>query len=330
MQQQADDDATARLIRSGQAVIETEQQSVARLAIRIDARFVNACRYMLACTGRVVVLGMGKSGHIASKIAATLASTGTPAFFVHAGEASHGDLGMITASDVVMALSNSGETEELITVLPVIKRLAVPLIAMTGNLGSTLARAASVSLDVSVSKEACPLGLAPTASTTASLAMGDALAVALLEARGFAPADFARAHPGGSLGRKLLLRVDDIMHRGKDIPTVGEQTLLSRALLEMTEKGLGMTTVTDRGGQLSGVFTDGDLRRTLDGGKDIHNIRVGEVMTRQYKTIPSHALAAEALQLMEQYKINALLVIDDGGALAGVLNMHDLLRAKVV
>ncbi|QFY91100.1 KpsF/GutQ family sugar-phosphate isomerase [Magnetovirga frankeli] len=285
---------------------------------------------MLHAQGRVIVTGMGKSGHIGNKIAATLASTGTPAFFVHPGEASHGDLGMFTDKDVVLALSNSGETGEILTILPLIKRLGVPLIALTGNPGSNLAREADVHLDVSVEKEACPLGLAPTSSTTASLAMGDALAVALLEARGFTEKDFARSHPGGSLGRRLLLHVADIMRSGEAIPQVGQDASLNQALLEMTRKGLGMTAVVDDQGCILGIYTDGDLRRTLDQGLDIHQIGIRQVMTPGCVTLPRHSLAAEALQLMESRKINALLVADEGGQLIGALNMHDLLRAGVV
>ncbi|RTZ80228.1 MAG: D-arabinose 5-phosphate isomerase [Gammaproteobacteria bacterium] len=297
---------------------------------RIDHNFVRACEDMLDCRGRIVVTGMGKSGHIANKIAATLASTGSPAFFVHPGEASHGDLGMITGGDVVLALSNSGETGEIITILPIIKRLGVPLVAMTGNPESTLAKEADVNIDVSVDKEACPLGLAPTASTTASLAMGDALAVALLETRGFTELDFARSHPGGSLGRRLLLHVADIMHRGEKIPRVGKKATISEALVEMTAKGLGMTAVADENGAISGIFTDGDLRRTLDKGVDLHNTPVTEVMTPGGVTTRPDRLAAEALKLMEENKINALLVVDDTNRLTGALNMHDLLRAGVV
>ncbi|ABI57567.1 KpsF/GutQ family sugar-phosphate isomerase [Alkalilimnicola ehrlichii MLHE-1] len=314
----------------GQAVLELEADAVRTLTERVDATFVRACRHMLACRGRVVVTGMGKSGHIAGKIAATLASTGTPAFFVHPGEASHGDLGMITRDDVVLALSNSGETNEITTILPLIRRLHVPLIALTGNPDSTLARAADDHLDVSVAQEACPLGLAPTASTTASLAMGDALAIALLEARGFTADDFARSHPGGRLGRRLLLLVEDVMHTGTRIPRVGEDTPLAEALLEITRKGLGMTAIVDGDDRILGVFTDGDLRRCLDQGLDIHRLRVGEVMTRGGRTVRPDALAAEALELMESHRINALLVTDDGQRLLGALNMHDLLRAGVV
>ncbi len=316
-------------MRAARAVIETERQAVGNLEHRIDSHFVSACQLVLECRGRVVVLGMGKSGHIAHKIAATLASTGTPSFFVHPGEAGHGDLGMITRDDVVIALSNSGETGEIITLLPVIKRLDIPLIALTGNLASTLGKAATVCLDVSVAREACPLGLAPTASTTASLVLGDALAVALLEARGFNAEDFARSHPGGSLGRRLL-SVRDIMHTGDEIPRVEEKTILSRTLLEMSAKGLGMTAVLDERGEVSGVFTDGDLRRTLDAGFDVHTTTTGEVMTKNGKTIAATCLAAEALRMMEEYRINALLVLDQDRQLIGVLNMHDLLRAQAV
>lgn len=314
----------------GLAVIETEARAVSALAGRIDAQFARACDYILACTGRVVVLGMGKSGHIGGKIAATLASTGTPAFFVHPGEASHGDLGMITPKDVVLALSNSGETGELLTILPLIKRLGIPLISMTGNANSTLARAANVNLDVSVEKEACPLGLAPTASTTAALAMGDALAVALLESRGFTAEDFARAHPGGSLGRRLLLLIDDIMHTGDTIPQVGVDAPLTEALHEMTRKGLGMTAVLDADGRVAGVFTDGDLRRAVDREINLHRTPVGELMTRNCKTVPPGMLAAEALAIMQASKINGLLVVDAERRLIGALGMHDLLRAGVV
>ncbi|MDH3980450.1 MAG: KpsF/GutQ family sugar-phosphate isomerase [Gammaproteobacteria bacterium] len=313
------------------AVIDTEARAIDRLEAEIrKPSFIEACRLMLACQGRVVVTGMGKSGHIAGKIAATLASTGTPAFFVHPGEASHGDLGMITTADVVLALSNSGETGEIVTILPLIKRLKVPLIAMTGNPQSTLSRAAAANINVSVEKEACPLGLAPTASTTAALAMGDAIAVALLESRGFTEEDFARSHPGGALGRRLLLLIDDLMHTGKAIPQVSADTLLSDALMEMTHKGLGMTAVVDTDGKLAGVFTDGDLRRTIDHRVDVHTAKVSEVMTANCKTIQPGMLAAEALQIMDATKINALPVINDKNELVGALNMHDLLRAGVV
>lgn len=319
-----------RLAALGRKVIETETRAVAALAARIDADFVTACRYMLVCGGRVVVLGMGKSGHVGGKLAATLASTGTPAFFVHPGEASHGDMGMITGKDVVVALSNSGETREIIVLLPLIKRLGVPLIALTGNPRSTLARAAAAHIDVSVAQEACPLGLAPTASTTAALAMGDALAVALLEARGFSADDFALAHPGGTLGRKLVLRIGDIMHTGEEMPTVGERTLLRDALLEMSRKGLGVTAIVGERLRVIGIFTDGDLRRALDQGVDVHSARMGAVMTRACTTVSSECLAVEALSLMQRKKINALLVVDTDRILVGVLNMHDLLRSGVV
>lgn len=320
-----------KLQQLGRAVLETEAEAILALKGRVDAAFVSACEYMLHCEGRIVVTGMGKSGHIGDKIAATLASTGTPAFFVHPGEASHGDLGMITAKDVVLALSNSGETEEILTILPIIKRLGVPLITLTGNPGSRLARAADANIDVTVAKEACPLGLAPTASTTASLAMGDALAIALLESRGFTEEDFARSHPAGSLGRRLLLRIEDLMHTGEAVPRVGETATLSEALLEMSRKGLGMTTVVDQAGRVSGVFTDGDLRRLLDHGEvQIRKLGVAEVMQRQCTTVAAHLLAAEALRIMDDKRINALPVTDEEGLLVGALNMHDLLRAGVV
>lgn len=316
--------------RLGLAVIETEVEGLQGIAARVDENFVRACEHMLSCEGRIVVIGMGKSGHVGHKIAATLASTGTPAFFVHPGEASHGDLGMITAQDVVVALSNSGETDEVLTIVPIIRRLGIPMIALTGNPDSTLARGASVHIDVSVEKEACPLGLAPTASTTAALAMGDALAIALLEARGFTEEDFARSHPGGRLGRRLLIHISDIMHRGDDIPIVSDDATVSDALLEMTRKGLGMTAIVDGEGNLSGIFTDGDVRRALDQSVDVHHTPITDVMTRNGKTIGPEELAAQGLHMMETNRINALLVIDEAGQLVGALNMHDLLRAGVV
>ncbi len=319
-----------KLKQLGRDVLETEARAVARLKDRIDDNFVRACQYMLACDGRIIVIGMGKSGHIGGKIAATLASTGSPAFFVHPAEASHGDLGMITAKDVVLALSNSGETEEIKILLPIIKRLGVPLIALTGNPASTLARAADVHIDVSVDKEACPLGLAPTASSTAALAMGDALAISLLEARGFTADDFALSHPGGRLGRRLLLLIDDVMHTGDTIPRNAPEDRLDAALMEMTRKGLGITVVTDADDRLLGVFTDGDLRRTLDRRIDIHAVGVAEVMTRHCRRVHPGILAAEALGLMDTYKINALPVVDSDDKLLGVLNMHDLLRSGVM
>jgi len=323
-------DERAKLKQLGTAVVETEAAAVAALTARIDDSFIRACELMLACQGRIVVIGMGKSGHIGSKIAATLASTGSPAFFVHPGEASHGDLGMITPKDVVLTFSNSGETEEILTILPLIKRLGVPLIALTGNENSSLGKAAAVHIDVSVEKEACPLGLAPTSSTTVALVMGDALAVALLEHRGFTPEDFARSHPGGRLGRRLLLLIRDIMHTGDALPGVSDDVLLVDALMEMSRKGLGMTAVLDKQDKLVGIFTDGDLRRAVDQGVDIYHARVGELMTRNGRTVGPDELAAEALHLMETHKVNALLVVDEHKHLVGALNMHDLLRAGVV
>ncbi|OGT21146.1 MAG: D-arabinose 5-phosphate isomerase [Gammaproteobacteria bacterium RBG_16_57_12] len=320
-----------QLKRLGRAVIDTEAEAVKALSTRVDENFVAACRHMLACEGRIIVMGMGKSGHVGSKVAATLASTGSPAFFVHPGEASHGDLGMITDKDVVLALSNSGETEEILTILPIIKRLGVPLIALTGRPQSTLAREATVHIDVSVEKEACPLGLAPTSSTTVTLVMGDALAVSLLESRGFTAEDFARSHPAGSLGRRLLLHVHDIMHTGPAIPQVAPTATLGDALVEMTRKGLGMVVIVDTGQRVSGVFTDGDLRRVLDHGEvNIRAMHIDEHMTRHCKTARPEMLAAEVLQMMEQHKINALPVVDAEHRLMGALNMHDLLRAGVV
>ncbi|HVC38169.1 MAG TPA: KpsF/GutQ family sugar-phosphate isomerase [Gammaproteobacteria bacterium] len=321
---------TANLLHLARQVLEIEAAAITALAPRLDEHFTKACRLLLACRGRVVVMGMGKSGHVANKIAATLASTGTPAFYVHPGEASHGDMGMITGEDVVLALSNSGETGELIIILPLIKRLGVKLVTLTGQSNSTLAKAADVNLDVSVAQEACPLNLAPTASTTAALAMGDALAVSLLSTRGFTEEDFARSHPGGSLGRRLLLRVQDIMHAGETIPKVAEGALLSQALVEMTRKGLGMTAIVDQKNHVAGIFTDGDLRRTLEKEINVHRTKIDEVMTRRCTTVVPEILAGEALHLMESHKFNALLVVDTNGVLVGALNMHDLLRAGVV
>ncbi|MGB9671265.1 MAG: KpsF/GutQ family sugar-phosphate isomerase [Halothiobacillaceae bacterium] len=319
-----------RLLGLARAVLDTEAAALVRLNARLDQAFVRACQLMLACQGRVVVTGMGKSGHIGGKIAATLASTGTPAFFVHPGEASHGDLGMITRQDVVLALSNSGETPEILAILPIIKRLGVPMIALTGRPQSTLAREAEVHIDVGVDKEACPLGLAPTASTTAALAMGDALAVALLETRGFTAEDFALSHPGGALGRRLLLHVRDIMHSGERLPKVELGAPLRDALIEITRKGLGITAVVDAEGRLAGVFTDGDLRRALDHADiDLRGARVDELYTPGGKTCPAGMLAAEALGLMERHKINALIVVDEDRRPVGALNTHDLLRAGV-
>jgi arabinose-5-phosphate isomerase len=322
--------ASESLIARGRRVLATESAAVAALEHRLGEDFADACRLLLACEGRIVVTGMGKSGHVGSKIAATLASTGSPSFFLHPGEAVHGDIGMITAKDVVLAISNSGETDELLTILPVIKRLDIPLVALTGNRSSTLARYASATLDVSVPAEACPLNLAPTASTTATLAMGDALAVAVLEARGFTEEDFARSHPGGTLGRRLLLHVDEVMRTGEDLPAVGPDTPLSAGLLEMSRKGLGMTTVVDDRRRVLGVFTDGDLRRALDGQIDLRATRMGEVMTANCKAARPRMLAAEAVHLMETHRITALPVVDDDGLLVGALNVHDLLRAGVM
>lgn len=319
-----------RLRVLGRAVINVETQALADLESRIDDHFVRACALMLGCEGRIVVIGMGKSGHVGSKIAATLASTGTPAFFVHPGEASHGDLGMITSKDVVLALSNSGETEEILTILPIIKRLAVPFIAMTGNPASTMARNATVNIDVHVDKEACPLGLAPTASTTAALAMGDALAIALLEFRGFTEADFARSHPGGRLGRRLLLHVSDIMRTGDEVPAVSVHAPLTEGLLEMSKKGMGMTAVVDAQRGVLGIFTDGDLRRALDRGIDVHKIDMRQVMTPHCVTIRETPLAAEGVQVMQSRKVYSLLVTDAAGVLIGAISMHDMLRAGVV
>jgi arabinose-5-phosphate isomerase len=319
------------IVRHARAVIATEAEAIGALEPRIGADFVEACRLILNCHGRVVVTGMGKSGHVARKIAATLASTGTPSFYVHPGEASHGDLGMIMPQDIVLALSYSGETDEVLFILPTLKREGIPLIAITGKPGSSLARQADVHLDGSISCEACPLGLAPTTSTTAALVLGDALAIALLEARGFTSDDFARSHPAGSLGRRLLLRISDVMHTGDDIPRVAPDVGLTTALVEMTRKHLGMTAVVDADDRLLGVFTDGDLRRALDDvGVDLRGATVTELMTRGPKTIGPDKLAAEAAQLMEKHQIHALLVVDADRRVVGALNIHDLLRARVV
>ncbi|MBW8312132.1 MAG: KpsF/GutQ family sugar-phosphate isomerase [Rhizobium sp.] len=319
------------LIASGRTVIDIEAQALQALKGSLGADFAAACRHILACRGRVVCTGMGKSGHIATKIAATLASTGTPAFFMHPGEASHGDLGMVTDADVVLALSNSGESDEILSIIPSLKRQGNVMIAMTGRPGSSLARLAHVHLDASVPAEACPLGLAPTSSTTAALALGDALAVALLEARGFTAEDFARSHPAGALGRRLLLHIRDIMHAGDDIPRVPVEASASAALLEMTRKRLGMTAVVDADGVLQGVFTDGDLRRCLDDeDTDLKATPVSQLMGRRPKTIGADALAVEAAHLMEAHKVNALVVVDAANRVVGALNIHDLLRARVV
>jgi len=318
------------LRKMGLAVIEAEARAVQSLADRLDHDFSRACHAMLDCKGRIIVIGMGKSGHIGGKIASTLASTGSPAFFIHPGEAAHGDFGMITADDVIIAVSNSGETDEIITLLPLIKRLGVPLIALCGKRHSSLGEAATAYLDISVEIEACPLNLAPTSSTTVTLVMGDALAIALLEMRGFTERDFARSHPAGRLGRRLLLHISDVMNTGDKMPVVHHDVLLSEALLEMSRKGLGMTAVVDEHNRLCGVYTDGDLRRTLDSNEDIHNTKIADCMNTSFTTVRSDILAEEALLTMQEKKINGLLVVDADNTLAGVLNMHDLLRAGVV
>jgi len=314
----------------GLAVIETTIKALHTLSKRLDDDFTQACQYLLDCSGRIVVMGMGKSGHIARKIAATLASTGSPAFFVHPAEARHGDIGMITKNDVILVISKSGETEEIVSLLPFIKRLSIPLISITGKANSTIAKMASVNLDASVEKEACPLGLAPTTSTTTALVMGDALSIALLEKRGFTKQDFARSHPGGSLGRQLLLRVEEVMHQGENMPCVSHDALLKTALVEMTQKKLGMTTITNLQGELIGVFTDGDVRRAFDKNANVHQTLISEVMTKKPRVIPPETLAAEALQIMESLKITSLIVTNAENKPVGVIHMHDVLRAGVV
>lgn len=311
-------------------VLEIEADAVRALIGRIDGSFLKALRLVLACKGRVVVSGIGKSGHIARKIASTMASTGTPAFFVHAAEAGHGDLGMIRPEDIFVCISNSGESSELLAIVPLVKRQGAKLIAITGEAGSTLAREADVHLDAGVAQEACPLNLAPTASTTATLALGDALAVALLDARGFSEADFARSHPGGSLGRRLLTRVYDVMRRDADMPTVPIEATLSTAVLEISRKRMGMTAVVDTAGRIAGIFTDGDLRRTVEKVTDLKSARIADLMSKAPRTIGPQALAVEAVELMERHMINQLLVAGEDGVLVGALGMHDLFRAKVV
>ena len=323
-------DSTEELVALAKRVLEIEARAVSELIGRIDGEFAEACRLCLDIEGRVVVTGMGKSGHIGGKIAATLASTGTPAFFMHPAEASHGDLGMITGQDLMLAVSYSGETDEVVTILPLVKRMGAKLVSMTGKPNSTLARAADVHLNVSVSEEACPLNLAPTASTTATLAMGDALAVALLENRGFTAEDFALSHPSGSLGKKLLLRVSDVMHTGDTIPSVSATATLSEGLLEMSEKGLGMTAIVDENNRILGVFTDGDLRRALDTGIDVHANSMDSVMHADCITIGPDNMAAEAVHVLEENKITGLLVADGDGRLVGALNIHDLFRSGVM
>jgi len=319
-----------QLVSLAAEVLEIESRAVESLRARLDENFVAACQLCLDTPGRIVVTGMGKSGHISSKIAATLASTGSPAFFVHPGEASHGDLGMITGQDVMLAVSYSGETEEIVTILPLVKRMGAKLLSLTGNPKSTLAKAADVHLDVSVAEEACPLNLAPTASTTATLAMGDALAVALLKIRGFTAEDFAMSHPSGSLGKRLLLRVADVMRTDDAIPRVTADVLLKDGLMEMTQKGLGMTAIVDEQNRILGIFTDGDLRRALDAEVDVQKTTMSEIMHEKCKTTSSDVLAAEAVHLMEENKITSLLVSDDGNHLLGALNIHDLFRAGIM
>ena len=321
---------TAQTLQLARETLDIEASALLQLKARLDERFVKAVNMVLGVQGRVVVTGMGKSGHIGRKIAATLASTGTPAMFVHPGEASHGDLGMIQLIDVVLALSNSGESDELVAILPVLKRQGVPLIAMTGGLNSSLAQHADVVLDCSVDKEACPLNLAPTASTTAQLAMGDALAVALLDARGFKPEDFARSHPGGSLGRKLLTHVSDVMRQGDEVPRVGPDTGFSDLMREMSSKGLGASSVVDTDGRVLGVFTDGDLRRLIEKGADLRGLKARDVMHAQPRTIAAEALAVEAAEMMELHRITSILVVDGAGRLCGAINTNDLMRAKVI
>ncbi|MEO6024991.1 MAG: KpsF/GutQ family sugar-phosphate isomerase [Burkholderiales bacterium] len=318
------------VIQAGKEVLEIEAYAVSRLAERLDETFAGAHELLLGCSGRVVVTGMGKSGHIANKIASTLASTGTPAFFLHPAEASHGDLGMITQHDVVVALSNSGESPEILAIVPFLKRHGIKLVALTGNAQSTLSLVADVHLDASVEKEACPLNLAPTASTTAALALGDALAISLLQARGFSENDFALTHPGGALGKRLLIRVADLMHTGVRLPQVAEHASLQEALLEMTKKGLGVTAIVAADGRLSGIFTDGDLRRTLEKTADLRGVKILDVMSRKPRTIPAERLAVEAAQLMEQHHITCVLVVDSSNGLTGALHTHDLMRAGVI
>lgn len=321
---------SANFYTLGKVVIATELRAIRSLQDRIDEKFVTACKTILNCKGRVVILGIGKSGHIGRKIASTLASTGTPSFYIHPSEASHGDIGMITVQDLALVISYSGETPEVINILPTIKRLGIPLIAFTGKSHSNLGRVANIIIDISVKEEACPLGLAPTSSTTATLVMGDALAISLLEARGFTIDDFARIHPGGSLGRRLLLNINDLMHSRDYMPMVKPDCLLDEALVEITRKSLGMTAVIADNGHLLGVFTDGDLRRALDKGYDIHRTPIKEVMTKNSITIPPKLLATEALKIMQEYKVTSLVVVDDERYPLGVIHMHDLLRAGII
>lgn len=319
-----------KICNLARSVIEGEAEAIRALTSRVNDDFVHACQLLLACHGKIIVMGMGKSGHIARKIAATFASTGSPAFFIHPTEAKHGDFGMITSSDIVVILSNSGETEDILDILPFVKRLGLPIIAMTGKPGSTLATAATVNIDTSVEKEACPLGLAPTSSTTASLVMGDALAVCLLEKRGFTAEDFALSHPGGTLGRRLLLKVDKLMHTGEAIPKVRPEAPFKVALMEMTQKKLGMTLIVDAANQLAGIFTDGDVRRAFDKGVDVHHTAIKELMSANPRVISQDSLAVDAINLMNTHKITSLVVTDDEKQPVGVIHMHDLLRAGIV
>lgn len=322
--------ATLNFIEQGLRVLDIERQALSDIAQYVDENFHHACQLIYDCQGRTIVIGMGKSGHIGNKIAATLASTGSPAFFVHPGEASHGDLGMITKNDVVMLISNSGETSEVLNIIPVLKRLGAKMIAMTGNASSTMATLANVHICIKVQKEACSLGLAPTASTTATLAMGDAMAVALLEARGFTADDFALSHPGGSLGKRLLLTLKDVMHSGKNTPIINVTQTIKDALIEMSAKGLGMTAIVDSQQQLVGLFTDGDLRRILEQRIDIHTTQIDVVMTKSCTTATQDILAAEALNIMEQKRINGLIIVNEQNHPIGALNMQDLLKAGVL
>ncbi|MDX1902443.1 MAG: KpsF/GutQ family sugar-phosphate isomerase [Gammaproteobacteria bacterium] len=318
-----------RICDLGRAVIDSELEAVRALKTRIDENFAQACRYLLDCKGKIIVMGIGKSGHIARKLAATFASTGSPAFFIHPAEARHGDFGMIAPGDVILIISNSGETSELLDIIPFIKRLGLPLISLTGKIESTIARIATVNINISVEKEACPLGLAPTSSTTAALVMGDALAVSLLDRRGFTPEDFALSHPGGALGRRLLLRVEEIMHKEEAIPRVSMDVPLKTALMEMTQKKLGMTTIINSDQQLVGVFTDGDVRRAFDGEADVHNTIIRDIMTPNPKVIPPHTLAVDAQRIMENHKITSLIVTDHTHKPVGVVHMHDILQAGI-
>lgn len=319
-----------KICQLGRAVIDTETKAVQALRNRVGESFADACGYLLACEGRIIVTGMGKSGHVANKIAATLASTGSPAFFMHPAEAIHGDIGVITKKDVVIALSNSGNSEEVLALLPVIKLLAVPLISLTGNSASKLAKMATVNLDVSVEREACPLGLVPTSSTTAAMVMGDALAIALLQERGFTAEDFARSHPGGTLGKRLLLQVDDIMRVGSSIPKVVKNTLLPAALIEMTQKRMGMTAIVSDDGTLAGIFTDGDLRRVFDQNLNIQQTKIDAVMTANCKTITPGTLAFEAVQIMEKFQITALIVVNEKNLPIGAVHLHDCLKSGLI